>query len=300
MADFETLRDAKNDLVVSHKHFAILFDKMSNPGVATLEDPATGDLEVPATAESAGVIEKQAGVSITHEIESTDIEGYGDAEPVRTIISKRTVQFQANFLETNRVVLEKFWGTYFRAGDNLTVSPHGGVTLKTPTLPKNTFYRCYLVAMDDVDGEEFHPYFIMPRTKLVNVDTQESQDDGAVTYSMTFQAFRDKQLGFSVLQGWCGPGWRLLIDKTGFVEAPNGIEIDPGSLALEVGDDEQLTVMADNGINRTPDATFESSDPSVAEVDADGLVTAVGAGSATITAEWGEFSDTITVTVTSP
>ncbi|SLJ48218.1 Uncharacterised protein [Mycobacteroides abscessus subsp. abscessus] len=50
----------------------------------------------------------------------------------------------------------------------------------------------------------------MPRTKLVKVDNQDSKDDGAVTYKMTFQAFRDKEMGFSVLQGWCGPGWLSL------------------------------------------------------------------------------------------
>ena len=128
MADFETIRDAHNELVRANQHFAILFDSMDNAAVETLEDTVSGDLVLPETAESAGVIEKGAGVTLTHNIDSTDVEGYGDAEPVRTIISKRTVQFQANFLETKKVVLEKFWGTFFDVSI-LDVSALGGVTI---------------------------------------------------------------------------------------------------------------------------------------------------------------------------
>jgi hypothetical protein len=219
MPDFETVRDAKADLVLAHLHFAVLFDSASSPGVTTLEDAGTGDLELPATAQSAGIIEKGAGVSLTHEMDSNDIEAYGESDPVRTIISKRSVKFEAKFLETNKVVLEKFWGTVF-TDDNLDVSALGGVTIKAPTLPKNIFYRTYLVATDDVNGQDLYAYYIMPRVKLVDVSNSESKDDDAVSYTMTFQAYRDNTLGFAVLQGWCGPGWRSLVHKTGFVATP--------------------------------------------------------------------------------
>lgn len=303
MPDFETIRDAKADLVLAHLHFAILFDSMNEAAVSTLEDASTGDLDIPATAESAGIIEKQAGVSLTHDIESNDVEGYGEAEPVRTIISKRTVEFQANFLETNKVVLEKFWGTVF-GDDNLDVSAHGGVTIKAPTLPKNTFYRAYLVATDDVDGDDIFAYYIMPRVKLVNVDNQDSQDDNAISYQMTFRAFRDKTMGFAVLQGWCGPGWRKLVHKTGFVASPTSVEAAPATMTLDTVDDaagEQITVTGSNGINYTPDCSYASSDATKATVSADGLVVPVADGSATITVTYNGVSpaltDTVSVTV---
>ncbi|OHU64031.1 Ig-like domain-containing protein [Mycobacteroides chelonae] len=296
MADFETIRDANNDLIRANMHFAILFDDMDNPAVATLEDLVTGDLDVPATAESAGMIEKKAGVSITHNIDSTDIESYGDAEPARTIISKRTVQFEAEFLETKKVVLEKFWGTVF-GSDNLTVSPGGGVTLKAPTLPRNIFYRAYLVASDDVNGEDLFAYYIMPRTKLVKVDNQDSKDDGAVTYKMTFQAFRDRDMGFSVLQGWCGPGWLRLVDKTGFVAPVVSITATPATATVAVAASSQITVTGDNGINYTPIAKYVSSAPTKASVDKHGKVTGVATGSATITATYQGKTSTVSITV---
>lgn len=301
MPDFETIRDAKADLVLAHLHFAVLFDSIGNDVAATLEDAATGDLDVPATAESAGIIEKAAGVSITNEMDSTDIEGYGEADPVRTIISKRSVQFEAKFLETNKVVLEKFWGTVFD-DDNLDVSDHGGVTIKAPTLPKNTFYRAYLVATDDVNGEDLYAYYVMPRVKLVNVGNQESRDNEAVGYTLTFQAYRDNSVGFSVLQGWCGPGWRKLVHKTGFVTAPTSIEATPATATVTVGGTEQLAVTASNGLNVTPDCQYVSSDATKATVSASGLVTGVAAGSATVTVSFelpdgSDATDTVSVTV---
>lgn len=296
MADFETIRDAQNDLVLSHQHYAILFDSMDNPAVATLEDAATGGLDVPETAESAGVIEKKAGVSLTHDIDSTDIEGYGEAEPVRTIISKRTVAFDAEYLETNKVVLEKFWGTVFDS-TNLAVSAHGGVTIKAPTLPKNVFYRAYLVATDDVNGAELYAYYIMPRVKLTKVDNQDSKDDGAVSYKMTFQAFRDSGVGFSVLQGWCGPGWLRLIDKTGFVAPVASIEATPATITLTgSGDVDQITVTGSNTLNYTPLAKYVSSDPSKVTVSKTGEVAWVAAGSSTITVTYSGKTDTVAVT----
>lgn len=296
MSDFETIRDAQADLIRANLHFAVLFDNSNNDCPTTLEDPTTGDLDVPDTAESTGIIEKKAGVSLTHNIDSTDVEGYGEADPVRTIISKRSVQFDAEYLETNKVVLEKFWGTIFDE-TNLTVSDQGGVTVVAPTLPKNLYYRAYLVSTDDVNGEDLFAYYIMPRVKLTKVDNQDSKDDNAYSYKMTFQAFRDNEMGFSILQGWCGPGWRLLVDKTGFVTAATGITAAPSTITVAAAGTHQITVTASNGINRTPDATFVSSAPTKATVSSSGMVTGVASGTATITVTWGSFTATVAVTV---
>lgn len=300
MPDFETIRDAKNDLVLSNQHFAVLFDSSVNPVVTTLENPADGLLALPSTAKSAGIIEKSAGVSLAQDMSSNDIEGYGEADPVRTIISKRSITFEADFLETNKVVLEKYWGTVF-SDDNLAVSAQGGVTIEAPTLPKNIFYRAYLVGLDDVNGNDLYTYYIMPRVKLTNVSNQDSKDDGAVSYKMTFQAFRDSSVGFSVVQGWCGPGWRSLVHKTGFVAPPTAITPANASesvtAAIGASHTKQLVVTGSNGINYTPDCSYSSSAPTKASVSSGGLVTGVASGSAVITATYSGVTPARTATV---
>lgn len=301
MADFETVRAAQQDLVLAQLSLAVLFAPMSSTGLTTVEDPATGDLVDLPDYRSAGILQKDAGVSITSNIDSSDIEGYGEVEPVRTIITKRTTAFNASFIETNREVIEKFWGVELD-GSNLTVSAKGGVTVKAPVRPKNIFYRCILLGQDEVNGEDLFPYWILPRVKLTDVDNLDAKDDDAIQYSMTFQAFRDPELGFSVLQGWCGPGWRLLVDKTGFVAVPTDIVATPATATIAAAATQQITVTASNGINRTPDCTYSSSVPAKATVSSTGLVTGVATGSTVITVSYDPptgpaLTDTVAITV---
>ena len=302
MADFETLRDAKADLVLADLHLAVLFAPYGTTPLNTLED-TDGDIISLSDYTSAGIMEKSAGVSITNDVESTDIEGYGEAEPVRTIINKRVTRFQATFLETNLTVLEKYWGTTF---SDVVPSANGGVVIEAPALPKNVYYRCILLGQDDVDDDPLYTYYLMPRVKLQSVDNQELKDDGAVSYTLTFQAFRDPALGFSVAQGWCGPGWAHLVSRAGFTAAPSSLTIsfatgaDSGAAASTA----QLKVTGSNGINYTPLCRFESSDPTKAIVDQNGLVTRVATGSSTITARYlpagesVELTDDQSITVT--
>ena len=79
-----------------------------------------------------------------------------------------------------------------------------------------------------------------------------------------------------------------------------GVTVAPTTLEMTVGDDPvalKATVAPDNASNKN--VTWKSSDESVATVDADGKVSAVAAGSATITVttEDGEKSATCTITV---
>jgi hypothetical protein len=302
MADFETVRAAQQDLVLSKLSLAILFAPSSTPAITTVEDPATGDLADLPDYRSAGILQKDAGLSITSNIDSSDIEGYGEVEPVRTIITRRTTAFNASFIETNREVIEKFWGIELDSS-NLTVSPFGGVTVKAPIRPKNIFYRCILLGQDEVNGEDLFPYWILPKVKLTDVDNLDANDDDAIQYRMTFQAFRDPEVGFSVLQGWCGRGWQLLVDKTGFVSAPTAIAATPDPITVAIGADQQLSVLASNGINRTPSATYTSADPAVATVNASGLITGVSAGTTSVNVSYDPptgpaLTDTVAVTVT--
>jgi uncharacterized protein YjdB len=301
MADFETVRAAQQDLVLSKLSLAILFAPSSTPVITTVEDPATGDLDDLSDYRSAGILQKDAGLSITSNIDSSDIEGYGEVEPVRTIITKRTTSFNASFIETNREVIEKFWGIELD-GTNLTVSAMGGVTIKAPIRPKNLFYRCVLLGQDEVNGLDLFPYWILPKVKLVDVDNVDAKDDDAIMYKMTFQAFREPEAGFSVIQGWCGAGWQLLVDKTGFVAVPTSINATPATATIAPAATQQITVTASNGINRTPACTYSSSVPAKATVSSAGLVTAVATGSSVITVTYDPptgppLTDTVAITV---
>lgn len=301
MANFETIRDAKNELVLSSLHLAALFAPASTPAITNLEDVATGDLVSLTGFTSAGIIEKGAGVDIGNDNNSTEIEAYGDADPVRTIINKRTVTFQANFLETNYQTLEKYWG---QSLSSVVPSAYGGVVIQAPALPKNIYYRCILLGQDDVDGNDLFPYWIMPRVKLESVDNQSLKDDGAMSYNMTFKAFRDSGVGFTVAQGFTGPGWTHLVSRAGFVAAPTTLTLT-GTTSLSVvgtsGGTKQLKLTGSNGINYTPLATYTSGTPAKATVSSNGTITVPAgatAGTVTITASYTPAGSSTPLTAT--
>ncbi|WP_142501264.1 Ig-like domain-containing protein [Klebsiella sp. 2680] len=84
--------------------------------------------------------------------------------------------------------------------------------------------------------------------------------------------------------------------------AVTGVTVTPATASIAVGSTQQLnaTVEPSNATNQA--VTYTSSDEAVATVNASGLVTAVAAGSATITATTadGSFTATSVITVTEP
>lgn len=77
-----------------------------------------------------------------------------------------------------------------------------------------------------------------------------------------------------------------------------GIKASATSTELEVGETTKITYEAlPAGSTLTGAPSYRSSDKSVVEVSEDGIVTAVGAGTATVTVTVGEFSDSVEITV---
>ena len=312
--DFESIRSAKQELVLANLHLAVLFAPITSPVLTTLENPTTGDIVSLSNYSSAGIIEKGAGVDIGNDNTSTDLEAYGDADPVRSIISKKTVTFMADFLETNVTTLQQFYQTSLTA---ITPSTAGGIVIQAPSLPKNIYYRAVLLGQDDVDGDDLFMYWIMPKVKLDKVDNQSVKDNGAMSYKMTFKAFRDSTAGFSVAQGFCGPGWNHLAARAGFGTAVTALTATisttqantvptyasnlTGTAASLAGTYRNMKVVGQNGIDYTLNASYSSTLTSKATVDTNGKISipvGASAGTTTITASYLPAGATTPLTVT--
>lgn len=95
----------------------------------------------------------------------------------------------------------------------------------------------------------------------------------------------------------------IIVDENGIGREEifaTGISLNASSKSLTVGETFTLkaTVSPENTDNKT--VTFASSDASVATVDANGVVKALKAGKATITATCGDVSAVCEITVTAP
>lgn len=297
--DFYTIKDAQADLAIAPLNLTVLLAPYDTTPALTLEDPTDGGLTIPAGYKSVGHFEKQAGLTLGNEFDSKDVEAYGEPEPIRTIINKRTTTFDFAMYQNQRNVLELIWTQDF---SEVEPSEFGGIVLEAPKTPKNIYYRAILVGMDDRNDRPIWLYWLMPKVKLDKLDNQTLNDDNVIQYKPTLKAFRDDVVGYSVAQGFAGPGWRDIVATAGFGRALTALSITPGTPSVTVAagasHTAQLLVEGDNGINYTPDVKFVSSDPTKATVSASGLVTGVATGSTTITASKGALSTTATVTVT--
>ena len=212
MTDFNTLKDAKADLAIAPLNLTVLLAPYSADPAETLEG-SDGSLDVPAEYVSVGHFEKAAGLTLGTDMTSQDIEAYGESDPIRTIISRRKTTFNFNMYQNQRNVLELIWTADF---SDVEPSAHGGIVLPAPSTPKNRYYRAARVGQDDRDEGEVFVYWLMPKVKLESVDSQTLNDDNVLMYNPTLVAFKDDELGYSVAQGFCGPGWAALVADAGF------------------------------------------------------------------------------------
>lgn len=299
MTDFYTIKDAQADLAIAPLNLTVLLAPYSVTPALTLEDPTDGSLSIPNGYKSVGHFEKKSGLTLGNEFDSKDIEAYGEPEPIRTIINKRTTTFDFSMFQNQRNVLELIWTSDF---SDVQPSEFGGIVLEAPKVPKNIYYRAILVGLDDRNDREVWVYWLLPKVKLDKVDNQTLNDDDVIEYKPTLKAFRDDGVGYSVAQGFAGPGWRDIVATAGFGDALTALNVTPNApgvtVATGAGHTVQLLVEGDNGINYTPDVTFTSSAPTKATVSRSGLVTGIATGSATITATKGALTATAAVTVT--
>lgn len=216
MTDFATLKDAQADLAFAPLNLTVLLAPYSATPAETLEG-TDGSLDVPAEYQSVGHFAKKAGLQLSTDMSTQDIEAYGESDPIRTIISRRKTSFMFSMYQNQRNVLELIWAEDY---SNVTPSAHGGVVLPAPATPKNKYYRAALVGQDDRDGEEIWIYWLMPKVKLEKVDSQTLTDDNVIEYKPTLTAFKDETLGYSVAQGFAGPGWQSIVTQAGFGAIP--------------------------------------------------------------------------------
>lgn len=145
------------------------------------------------------------------------------------------------------------------------------------------------------------------QTQLLTATIEPAGASGVVTYtSSNPEVATVNSLGGLVTA--VSPGTATITAKCGLFTATctvtvkatvSGITLSDTEAELTVGQTKQLTATTEPA-DATPehDVTFTSSNPEVATVSADGLITAVSAGTTTITAAYDSFTATCTVTVT--
>ena len=144
-------------------------------------------------------------------------------------------------------------------------------------------------------GEETLSYTIKPSNAVAGTATWTSNMPSVATVSNSGKV---TAVGYGTATITCTVDGKSDTCEVTVGTTYTGIELDTDSVRLKKGSNTQLiaTILPEDTPDE-PEITWTSSKPSVATVSSDGKVTAVGYGTATITATAGDYSDTCSVEV---
>jgi len=297
MADFATdVRQGNPDLEIGVLDWAI-FLAPKNTAIPTNFTDASGTIQDLAAAYiPVGNLDKKAGTKLATAINSTPVETYGEQGPTRIIRKNRDTTVDFTMQQTSATTLGVYWGQDFT---DVTADPASGEThLVISESAFNVEYSLVMVGFDGEQDAEIYTILDSGRATLSKSGDVTFNDDGIAMYPVTLQFLRHKTLGYATRITMAGPGWKPLAAEAGFLAPATSISVSPATATLAALDGVQLTVIDNNGVNRTADCTFVSGTPAKATVSTGGYVTAVATGTSTVTATLKVgVTDTCAVTV---
>lgn len=186
----------------------------------------------------------------------------------------------------------------------------GTAMLETPKTGKTSFVGYYTVPLEKsvmlAAGENFSVVVTLAKTDNSNINyfvdkTYKPGDDKAwISFTNTVvagQSFTHTSGSWQDLNA-SGATARIKAFTDNYIILPTAITLNQSEIDLQVGDSQTLTatITPENATYQNID--WSTSDESVAEVDEEGIVTAIGEGTASITATNVESGITATCTIT--
>ncbi|WP_309132637.1 hypothetical protein [Brevibacterium sp.] len=205
------------DLIRKVQNVAIWLAPLSAAPITKLVD-ATGQLTpFPAEYRPLGMITKDDGLTFTSESDSETVEAHGYISAVREDETSMERSFAVNALETNRLTLEQAHGLDL---STVTVDADGNLVFDEPELPIRQHARAICVGSDGAGTGEYLMGRFMPFVKVTSLDDIVWSMSDPTSYNLTYKAFPDPTLGFSVRHLYAGAGFKASAERAGFTVAP--------------------------------------------------------------------------------
>lgn len=298
---FDKALNRQSSLEFAPLQFLVLLKPYNTAKWGTLEDPTTGDINPAAIAgtTSIGNLAKSAGVTLDNATKSNKIPTHGMGGPSRIIHTARDLTFTVEAQEKKRLTLELYFGANL---SGVVPTDKGGVSWDIPELPLGTAHKALFIAKDTTvtDGLDHFLAYKANKVMVDKVKAIKGTDGDILGFGIDLMPITDDGASSALSVEEFGPGWKPLnaVTDTGFFPV-TGLTITPASVSIAAPNGtQQLTVEDNNEFDVTSRATYSSSDPTKATVNTAGIVHAVAAGTATITASYRGVSATKSVTVT--
>lgn len=295
---FLALKGKNDPLVLSALDWLVVVHKWS-AGVSYIPTDLTNSSGVlqtlPSGWDTVGEIQKKAGVDLSPDTKTATIDGYGSPGPRRTLVTGEDFAIDYYAQEWRKVNLEMWHNVDL---STTAATPGKGFRAKKRSQLSTPQYSAIVIAYDGSPAEELYPFFIFPKVSITKRSKMSGQQGAELGMPMTLTVYEDPDFEGLYDFGVAGAGFDTIATDAGFVGAATSINVTPATASLAVGEVLQLTVIDNNGFDRTAECTYASGNTARATVDSLGRVTAVATGSAaTITATLGLLTDTAAVTV---
>ncbi|TQK29378.1 Ig-like domain-containing protein [Arthrobacter sp. SLBN-53] len=309
MSGIAEYQGGQSDLELASADCAVLLRPINGAPILTnLEDSLDGGLDaakigVGSGFETVGNWTKQAGLKLTNNPTINEIKSHGKGSPTALIASEAEKSITYTPQELKLINLMNAWG--FLPDAVSEVSEHGGFTIAIPELPAQLQWQLVLLSWTSFAGLDVIKYWVANKTIVGKRNDVDLKDSDVITHGVTLTAQTHPALpGKPFIFGMCGAGVKALAAAAAdgsLYKKAEGVTLSPTTAALTVAaganHTKQLIVTDSNGVDRTASATFSTDTPGKATVSTSGLITAVAAGTANVTAAWNGFTAACAVTV---
>lgn len=169
---------------------------------------------LPVEYSSLGHHTEDDGINWTREVDVADVRSHGSSEPTRRDITSDVTGLVVLAQETKLQTMEMFHNV-----DLSTVTPDATTSeigFNRTSQPATRYYRLLALAQDGAGADTIYFARFCPRASLTEFADQPWTKGDEVRWPLTFTAYVDDDLGYSMREMWGGPGIAALVDDMGF------------------------------------------------------------------------------------
>lgn len=199
MATLAELQNRANDLIRKGLDGSVFVASYSeDTEITALMSESGGLTALPSAYKDAGYITKDQGVSWSRDIDTSDVESLGAAEPTRRDIVSDVTGLEFTMQETKALTLELYEGLSLADVTAAAAGTHANVKFDKPDRPASIYYRVLALFKDGEGADAFYFAKWLPRVQVTDRSEQSWNENDEIQYGVTMTAFVDSEFGTSV------------------------------------------------------------------------------------------------------
>ncbi|WP_052071025.1 phage tail tube protein [Rhodococcoides fascians] len=208
------LKGAKNETLLKPLDAAIFLAPWYTAHPAAFTSATSVLQKLPIAWNPVGLIAKSDGIAFARQVETSNIESYGELQATRMDVTADTTTLAFTPQQTTKFNLELTTNTDLDA--IVAAADSGEVFFAQPSNPSIRYYSAIVIGQDGSDEEPIFVFKVLPKVAVSQYDGENWNQNAGLQQKLTMTAFKDDTAGFAVGHGFGGLGWKNKLAKFGF------------------------------------------------------------------------------------